>query len=225
MYGIVELRYSYYVKYIFEVRIKEGHTVEEYVNAWRKGSAVIQQMEGARGTNLLRKIGEKDTLLAIAEWESKEARDTAMAELEKTDPETQKILHAHRKFGEFKKIGAYDETEWSVMPKNMNNIYIGEGNLVGKGVYANRDFKEGDVIIKYNLKPLTKEEYLKLPESEKMFTHIHNGQIFLYSKPERYVNHSDNPNTYQDLEGKCDIALRDIKRGEMITTDATKDDV
>ena len=105
------------------------------------------------------------------------------------------------------------------------DVIIGKGNLAGKGVYANRDFKKGEVVIKYNLKPLAEKEFENLPESEKMFTHTHWGTINLYSEPERYVNHSDNPNTYQDLINQCDIALRDIKKGEEITSDATKDDV
>ena len=105
------------------------------------------------------------------------------------------------------------------------DVVIGKGNLAGKGVYDNRDFKKGEVVIKYNLKPLTEKEFENLPESEKMFTHTHWGTIHLYSEPERYVNHSDNPNIYQDLINQCDIALRDIKKGEEITGDATKDDV
>ncbi len=106
----------------------------------------------------------------------------------------------------------------------MNDVVIGKGNLAGKGVYANRNFKKGEVVIKYNLKPLTKEEYKNLPKSEKMFTHTHWGQINLYSEPERYVNHSFNGNVYPDLVKQCDIALRDIEKGEVITGDATKDD-
>lgn len=107
----------------------------------------------------------------------------------------------------------------------MNNVVIGKGNLAGKGVYANRDFKKGEVVIKYLLKPLTAEEFEALPESEKMFTHTHRGQIYLYSEPERYVNHSLDGNVYPDLKQQCDIALRDIKKGEAITGDATKDDI
>lgn len=107
----------------------------------------------------------------------------------------------------------------------MNDVIIGKGNLVGKGVYANRNFKKNEIVIKYNLKSKTKEEYKNLPKSEKMFTHTHWGQIYLYFEPNRYVNHSKNPNTYQDLKNKCDIASRDIKKGEMITCDATKDDI
>ena len=95
----------------------------------------------------------------------------------------------------------------------------------GKGVFANRNFKKGEVVIKYNLKPLTKKEFENLPESEKEFTHMHRGVIHLYSVPERYVNHTSNPNTIQDLKKKCDVAKRDIKKGEEITTDATKDDI
>lgn len=106
----------------------------------------------------------------------------------------------------------------------MNDVIIGKGNLAGKGVYANRNFRKGEVIIKYNLKPLTKKEYKKLPKSEKMSTHTLWGVIHLYSEPERYINHSKNPNTYQDLTNEYDVALRDIRKGEMITTDATKDD-
>lgn len=107
----------------------------------------------------------------------------------------------------------------------MSDLIIGKGNLAGKGVYAERDFKKGEVIIKYSLKPLKEGEFENLPDWEKEFTHTHWGTTYLYSEPERYVNHSDNPNTYQDITNKCDIALRDIKKGEMVTTDATKDDI
>jgi hypothetical protein len=106
-----------------------------------------------------------------------------------------------------------------------NDVLIGEGDLDGKGVYAVRDFKKDEIVIKYNLKKLTPQEYEALPEKEKWFVHKHWGAIHLYSIPERYVNHSDKPNTYQDLIKQCDIALRDIQKGEMITGDATKDDI
>ena len=107
----------------------------------------------------------------------------------------------------------------------MSDVIIGKGNLARKGVYANRDFKKGEVVVKYNLKPLTKEEHKNLPKSEKMFTHTRWGVTYLYFEPERYVNHSKNPNTYQDFINQCDVAIRDIKKGDMITCDATKEDI
>ncbi len=104
------------MKYIFEVKIKTGHTAEEYAASWKRGSAVIQKMSGARGTRLHRKIGDPNTLLAIAEWDTKEARDKAMTELENSDEATREVIHAHRDFGEFVKMGEYDDAEWEVIP-------------------------------------------------------------------------------------------------------------
>ena len=107
----------------------------------------------------------------------------------------------------------------------MSDVIIGKGKLDGKGVYAARDFKKGEVVIKYHLKPLTQKEFEDLPEWEKEFTHTQWGVTHLYSEPERYVNHSDTPNTYQDHINQTDVASRYIKKGEMITTDDTKDDI
>src|SRR3989344_5039712 len=83
---------------------------------------------------------------------------------------------------------------------NMNKVLVGKGNLAGKGVFATRDFKKGEVVIKYHLKPLTEEEYKHLPKREKYFVHKHGRTYHLYSSPERYVNHSKHPNTRQDLK-------------------------
>jgi hypothetical protein len=105
----------------------------------------------------------------------------------------------------------------------MNDKYIGKGELSGCGVYAGRSFKEGEVVCRYHLMYLSDEEYALLPESEKMFTHRLDGKIVLYGIPARYVNHSSDPNTVQDVKQKCDVACRDIERDEMITTDASKE--
>lgn len=113
--------------------------------------------------------------------------------------------------------------------KNTDDVVIKKSKIGqfdnGKGVFANRNFKKGEIVIQYHLKALTKEGFEKLPPEEKQFTHKHWERIYLYSIPERYVNHSSDPNTAQDLKNKCDVAKRDIRNGEEITTDATKDDI
>ena len=106
----------------------------------------------------------------------------------------------------------------------MNDVYVGKGTLAGKGVYTNRDFKKGDIVIQYRLTELSNDDYEGLSDGEKMFTHEHCGTIYLYGEPERYVNHSDTPNTLPDLMNQCDVAVRNIRKGEMITTDEAKDD-
>ena len=87
-----------------------------------------------------------------------------------------------------------------------------------------KDFAKGDVVMHYGLKPLGEAECENLHESEKMFTHAHGGQMLLHAEPERYVHHAEQPNTYQDFSRKADSALRDITKGEMITTNARMDD-
>ena len=101
------------MRFIFQVRIKKGRTLKEYVEAWKRASAVIQRMPGARGTRLHRAIGDPSSLLAIAKWDSKETRDRAMARL-REDPATIETLDQHLELGEFSLIGEFEEAEWSV---------------------------------------------------------------------------------------------------------------
>lgn len=101
------------MRFIFQIRIRQGQTLKEYVEAWKRASEVIQRMPGARGTRLHRAIGEPRALLAIAEWDSKEARDRAMARL-REDPAVIETLDQHLKFGEFSLVGEFEEAEWSV---------------------------------------------------------------------------------------------------------------
>jgi len=103
------------MKYIFEIKIKSGHSLDEYVESWKAGSAVIQKYPGANGTRLYKKIGEPEKLLAIADWESKKLRDQAMKSLSESDSETQKIWKAHGEYGDITKIGEFDETGWEVI--------------------------------------------------------------------------------------------------------------
>jgi hypothetical protein len=102
----------------------------------------------------------------------------------------------------------------------MQDIYIGKGKLAGKGVYAARNFKEGELVKQWNLKPITQEDFDALPKSEHMFVHTFNGKLFLFPEPSRYTNHSSNPTVRSDFEKQCDYAIRPIKKGEPITINA-----
>jgi ketosteroid isomerase-like protein len=96
------------------------------------------------------------------------------------------------------------------------DVTIGKGKLAGKGIYAARDFKKGELVVPYNLKELTQEEFNALPDGEWEWTHTFHGKIYHFPEPERYVNHDNNPSTYP-AAGKGDVALRDIRKGEAIT--------
>ncbi|HVW23265.1 MAG TPA: SET domain-containing protein [Candidatus Saccharimonadales bacterium] len=99
----------------------------------------------------------------------------------------------------------------------MADVTIGDGKLAGKGVYAARDFKKGECVVPYNLRELTQAEFDSLPDGEWEWTHTFYDKIFLFPEPARYVNHSDDPSTFPDLERQGDYALRDIKKGEAVT--------
>lgn len=79
-----------------------------------QASEVIQRTPGALGTRLHRKIGEPDTLLAIASWESKAARD---AKDDNRDAMVKAIMEKHARFCEFTLIGEFEDPEWEVLPE------------------------------------------------------------------------------------------------------------
>ena len=102
------------MKFIFRIRVKHGHTVDEYVEAWEQASAVIQKMQGARGTYLHREIGNPTVLLAIAEWDSRQASVWAIASLRR-DPATRETIDRHLAHGEFSLVGEFEDPEWCVV--------------------------------------------------------------------------------------------------------------
>jgi len=99
--------------FVFEVRIRPGHTAEAYAEAWVRASEIIQSAPGARGTRLHRKIGEPGVLLAIASWASKPERDAAEAE---RDPRVQRILDEQAECVDIRIVGAFEDPEWVVLP-------------------------------------------------------------------------------------------------------------
>ena len=102
------------MKFIFEVKVIPPYTIEEYAANWVRASKIIQQTPGALGTRLHRKIGSPDTLLAIASWRSKAARD---AKDDSRDQLVREILAMHHQRCEITVIGEFDEPEWVVIPE------------------------------------------------------------------------------------------------------------
>ncbi len=98
------------------------------------------------------------------------------------------------------------------------DIKIKKSKIEGKGVFAGRDFKKGEIVVKWDIShQLTLEEVKKLPETENRYAAYFKGKHILMQPPAKYVNHSCDANTNAD--NFCDIANRDIKKGEEITAD------
>jgi len=85
-----------------------------------------------------------------------------------------------------------------------NDIIVKKSKIDKKGVFAARDFKKGEVVLKWNPLPLKKSAINLLPEKEKHYLLKVKNNSFLMQPPERYVNHSCEANTY--VKNQCDIA-------------------
>ena len=102
------------------------------------------------------------------------------------------------------------------------DVVVRKSRIQGKGLFAARDFKKGEIVLRWNVAHiLTVAEVATLPLSEQKYVSVfENGKFILFQPPERYVNHSCEPNTI--VKERYDIALRDIRSGEEITTDYTE---
>jgi heme-degrading monooxygenase HmoA len=101
------------VIFVFEVHVCPGHSAEAYAAAWVRASEIIQQAPGARGTRLHRKIGDDHSLLAIASWDSKAARDAMEAS---PSAEVRRIIAEQAEFVDVRVIGEFEEPDWIVNP-------------------------------------------------------------------------------------------------------------
>jgi SET domain-containing protein len=99
-----------------------------------------------------------------------------------------------------------------------DDVFVKKSRIEGKGVFASRAYKKGEIVLHWDINhPLTDEEYNKLTEKEKGYVSFIDGKYIVMQEPEKFVNHSCSPNT--TAKGFCDIATKDIEKGEEITED------
>ena len=104
----------------------------------------------------------------------------------------------------------------------MADVIVKKSNIHGKGAFAARDFKKGEIVLRWDRSHmLTKKEAENFPKNLKKYVNYHKGAYLVMQSPERFVNHSCNPNT--KVKDFGDIAIRDIKKGEQITSDYAVD--
>lgn len=104
----------------------------------------------------------------------------------------------------------------------MDKVVIKKSNINKKGVFANRNFNKGEIVIFWNPKIISKDEFSALNKKEQHYIVKRFGKYLLMQSPEKFVNHSCKPNT--KVMKNCDVAILDIKKGEEITSYYSKDD-
>jgi len=101
------------------------------------------------------------------------------------------------------------------------SIRISKSKIHGKGIFANKDFNKGEVVLRWDScsRKISGEEYPKLSTGQKRMVF---GD-YLYFSPSQFMNHSCEANV-KNIEG-YDTAIKDIKAGEEITCNYFDEDV
>ena len=100
----------------------------------------------------------------------------------------------------------------------MQNVIVKKINKNNRGVFADKDFKKGEIILYIKGKVISKSKLFALSG----YFNDHSGTIgkdkyLIFGYPEKYINHSCSPNVFE-YKRKV-IAIRDIRRWEEVNFD------
>ncbi len=97
-------------------------------------------------------------------------------------------------------------------------VEVRASRICGRGLFACRDFKAGEVVLRWDVSHrISAEAADALSEEEKKYTHPYkDGSVILMQPPATFINHSCDNNT--EVRDYCDVAIRDIVAGEEITS-------
>ena len=103
------------------------------------------------------------------------------------------------------------------------DVEIRRSGIDGLGAFALRPFKAGEVVLRWDVsRRVPRARAAELPDSEKNYLHPYDEEtLVVVQPPERYVNHSCDNNT--EVRNFCDVAVRDIRAGEEITSNYEAD--
>ncbi len=105
----------------------------------------------------------------------------------------------------------------------MDDTYPARSESGGNGLFVRRSFRRGETVSKFRfVREITSESDLDDDPnaSAEHCTRI-DGKFYLVDSPERFLNHSCDPNVYQRFDGRRAelVAIKDISAGDELTTD------
>jgi len=103
----------------------------------------------------------------------------------------------------------------------MKNIFVKKSKIHGKGVFTARDYNKGDFIMDIDDSDVITDPSKLTEKQHNYLDYLENGKMVLMKIPERYINHSCDPNAYIKTvkEVRKVFVMRDISREEEITYD------
>jgi SET domain-containing protein len=101
----------------------------------------------------------------------------------------------------------------------MKTVVVKKTKKKGKGVFALRNFKKGEFILRRKKGKIFKESEIPHPWKGKWIylDKIGEGKFELGRSPDKYFNHSCNPNAY--VKNRKIFAMKSIKKDHEITFD------
>lgn len=105
--------------------------------------------------------------------------------------------------------------------RRTKDVSVKESPLQGKGVFASKDFKVGDLVLEIDDSYVVTDESVLTPEQHEFDLDYLEDRTILMQEPEKFINHSCDPTTYvRTKEGvRLVLAMRDVKEGDEITYD------
>ncbi len=104
----------------------------------------------------------------------------------------------------------------------MKDVVVKKSGIIGKGVFSSKNFREGEVILEIDDSHVVTDSSKLTKEQHKFeLDYLADGKIVVMQAPERYINHSCDPNSYvKTVNGIRKVfAMRDIQKGEEIVGD------
>lgn len=111
---------------------------------------------------------------------------------------------------------------WNHIRDMTKAVVVAKSGIEGCGVFAIRPFRISDPVLVIDDSRLVNDDAPLLSgEEQRHCDYLEGGRVVLMQPPERYINHSCDPNTYvKTVDGKrLVIARREIAAGEEITYD------
>jgi SET domain-containing protein len=102
---------------------------------------------------------------------------------------------------------------------SMPDVIVKNTGKKGKGVFALRNFKKDEVILRMDCSDVFYERDIDNISRHHLnhAYHLGHGKNFFMKSPEKFINHSCNPNAF-DKQGVA-FAMKNIKKGEEIIYD------
>ena len=76
------------------------------------------------------------------------------------------------------------------------SVVVSKSAIDKKGVFATRKIQKGEMVLQWHPQKLTKRRMQNLVREEKQYVNCIDGAFFLMQPPERFVNHSCDPNSF-----------------------------